>query len=1082
MKRAPAPSLARSPSVQFVACPAQHVLSWMALVTLLLFACSDRGPTGDSSAIFLSPSSDAYRLANEEERHGYEYRIRAIDSGKWSAVHPQMQLDARFEVGRVALTGPRSARAPAEPVNLAARAWGCPNSLAALPPTVPEPSELHPGALEYRHANIDEWYLPGPAGLEQGFTIQALPGCAARGEPLQIRLVLGGEAITATSAANGEASLNAPGSRTIHYGQAFAQDARGKELPVRIRTDSGLALELDVSGAQLPIAIDPLAWVEVARVAAQDGSAGDYFGKAIAASGDTLLVGAYGDDDRGTDSGSAYVFVRTGGAWSLQQKLTVTDGAAGDAFGYSVALSGETAVVGAYLADGAAADSGAAYVFTRSGSTWTQQAKLIAADAAAGDHLATSLAISGQTVVLGAPLKRAETGGEAGAAYVFSRNGSVWSQQAKFTPTNNAGDHNGTAVAISGNQLAVGTARPNGYLVSFYSFNGNSWSAAGNVSSNNANFAYYGSVLAMSATYTVIGSYAHPLGPSGVNGTVLVISNATHSQQYSLRANDGSVNDLFGRSVAISDGNVILVGSPQDDDLGDDSGSAFAFGFNGNAWTQQQKLLASDGKTKDGFGSSVAITASAAFSGAWQGSSPLGSGFVSVEALGQTGAACTQSNECQSGFCVEGVCCASACNGVCQSCLQKNKASNGGVDGVCGSVKLDTDPRDSCLDSGADSCGTTGLCDGKGACSVRAPGSSCTFPACAGPTSSTLSSACNGSGECKPTATVPCQLGYACVLGNCRSGCFADTDCDGSLGFICTEEHVCKQPKGAACTNDVNCSTGTCQYGHCCLADREGVCPKPLGTQCILGSECASSMCTDGVCCSSPACNFCQSCSIAGSQGNCGPLATAPPDTPGQAVCAAGGRDSTGGDGGNAGTGTAQGVGGTAGQPISVGGSGSERAAGGDGGAQAAGIGGDTAGRGGSVSDRGGMSARGGEATTAASGNGASTFGGGAANTSASAGLTGTGGGQFTVECSTDADCSAALSCDPANHVCRDQLVTACGCRVAGSRASSQSWIGLAALAVCGAAARRRGRNHRGGGSRKSGSSAPRRSSFAMSS
>ncbi|HEY3256723.1 MAG TPA: FG-GAP repeat protein, partial [Polyangiaceae bacterium] len=698
-----------------------RTLGLVAWCLALPFACSDRSAPGSASLpLQSSPNSEsrerARRLTALQADANPAYRARQLGPGVWSASHPQMQLSTRFEAGRVSLLAARSSREPGTPLELATAAWGCENALQALPNAPPVPSKLHPGAIEYQHADFDEWYMPGPAGLEQGFTIRALPACAARGAPLQIRLAWAGEAIrkNADESADSEALLAAPGSRTVHYGAAFAEDATGKEASVRIRTGPGLTLELDVRGAELPISVDPLAWVEQQKLTASDGSPGDFFGKALAISGDTLLVGAYGDDDQGTDSGSASVFVRAAGAWSLQQKLTASDGAAGDHFGYAVALSGDTAVVGAPLADGAAVDSGAAYVFARSGGVWTMQAKLLASDAAANDHLATSVAISGKVLVLGAPFKQRDGASEVGAAYVYSQDGGSWAEKAKLLPTSSAGDHNGTAVAISGNNLALGTARANGYTVSFYAFDGSSWVAAGNTSSSNASLGYYGSALAISDTYTVIGNYAHPLGPSAINGTVMVISNAMHSQQATLRANDGSVNDLFGSAVAISDANVILVGSPQDDDQGDDSGSAFAFSLSGNTWSQQQKFLASDGKAGDGFGSAVGISASAAVLGAWQGKTASGAGSVYAESLAQTGAACAQASECASGFCVENVCCASACSGVCQSCLQKNKTANGGGDGVCGSARINTDPRDSCPEAEAGSCGLTGVCDGKG--------------------------------------------------------------------------------------------------------------------------------------------------------------------------------------------------------------------------------------------------------------------------------------------------------------------------------------------------------------------------------
>jgi hypothetical protein len=1014
-----------------------HSLACSALFVALLLGCSDRSSAEFASQNLATASSQAReqarRIAALQASAGPEYRAFELGLGVWSASNPEMRLRMRFEAGRVSMLAARDGLVPATPVELTAVAWGCENALQTLPAARPVPSRQRTGGIEYHHADFDEWYLPGPAGLEQGFTIRTLPACAEGGQALQIRLALGSDAVGVRHGNGGEALLSAPGARTIHYGAAFAEDAHGKETNVRILTSTGLTLELDVAGARLPIAIDPLAWVEQQKLVASDGNAGDFFGKAIAVSGDTLLVGAYGDDDHGAESGSAYVFIRGSDGWSFQQMLTASDGAAGDHFGYAVALNGDTAVVGAHLADGAAVDSGAAYVFTRSNGGWTRQAKLLASDAAAADQFAASVAISGSFIVLGAPKKNSESATEVGAAYVFRQNGALWSQRAKLTPSNTQRDHNGTGVAIFGNHLAIGTARERGYTVSFYAFDGGAWLAAGNASSSSNNLGYYGSVLAMSGTHTVIGNYAHPLASSAVNGSVLVVSNAMHSQQATLRANDGSQNDLFGSAVAISESNVILVGSPQDDDQGTDSGSAFVFSSSGGGWIQEQKLLPSDGLAGDGFGSAVAVSASAALIGAWQGKNASGTGAVYAAARAQTGAVCSQGSECASGFCVENVCCASACSGVCQSCLQKNKTSNGGGDGVCGSVRINTDPRDGCPDGEAGSCGPTGLCDGKGACTLRSMGTSCTYAECAGPTTSTLNSACNGNGECKPTATVPCELGYACVMGICRSGCLADSDCDKSLGFICTEAGVCKQPKGAACKSDIDCSTGACQYGHCCLADGEGVCIKPLGTECTVGMECGSGKCTDGVCCSSSSCGFCQSCAITGTRGSCGPLATAPPDTPGQAACTGGeagtgdggGRDDTGGRAGFAQGGRA----GSVGQSTPAGGSGVGQGGWAGGGASA----------------QSGASSSGGEPSQTAGASGTTNANGGMSHNP----------GPVGSQCNSNSDCSSGLACDPRSHTCGDLLVTACGCRVAGKRAASDSWPAVVVLLLLAGVGRR---------------------------
>ena len=160
-------------------------------------------------------------------------------------------------------------------------------------------------------------------------------------------------------------------------------------------------------------------WTQQQKLTASDAAAGDTFGESVSVSGDTAVVGAHQDNHAGGSlAGSAYVFVRTGGVWTQQQKLTALDAASGDLFGVSVSASGDTAVVGADDNDDAGGDSGSAYVFVRSGTVWTQQQKLTASDAAAGDTFGISVSVSGDTAVVGAWFDD-NAGSDSGSAYVF---------------------------------------------------------------------------------------------------------------------------------------------------------------------------------------------------------------------------------------------------------------------------------------------------------------------------------------------------------------------------------------------------------------------------------------------------------------------------------------------------------------------------------------------------------------------------------------------------------------------------------------------------------------------------------------
>jgi hypothetical protein len=205
-------------------------------------------------------------------------------------------------------------------------------------------------------------------------------------------------------------------------------------------------------------------WSQQQKLVAADGAASDLFGISVALDGETALVGAYMANVGGNSSqGTAYVFTRSGANWSQQQKLVAADGAAGDQFGVSVALDGQTALVGAHLANmGGNTEQGAAYVFTQSGTDWSQQQKLVAADGAAGDLFGISVALDGETVLVGAILANVGGNTEQGAAYVFTRSGANWSQQQKLVAADGAaGDRFGYSVALDGETALIGAYEAN---------------------------------------------------------------------------------------------------------------------------------------------------------------------------------------------------------------------------------------------------------------------------------------------------------------------------------------------------------------------------------------------------------------------------------------------------------------------------------------------------------------------------------------------------------------------------------------------------------------------------------------------
>ncbi len=198
-------------------------------------------------------------------------------------------------------------------------------------------------------------------------------------------------------------------------------------------------------------------WKQQAKLSAQDSAAGDQFGWSVGIHRNTAIVGSRYDDDRGKNSGSAYIFVRDGDTWEQRAKLTANDGAASDNFGHYVAIRGEVVIVGAPKhAHKGLKQSGAAYIFTREGEKWVQTKKLTAEDAAEKDQFGASLSVSDDIAIVGAPLKDG-TEPDTGAAYVFVRNGNLWAHHAKLTAQDGQKfDQFGNDVSISNNIILVG--------------------------------------------------------------------------------------------------------------------------------------------------------------------------------------------------------------------------------------------------------------------------------------------------------------------------------------------------------------------------------------------------------------------------------------------------------------------------------------------------------------------------------------------------------------------------------------------------------------------------------------------------
>lgn len=209
-------------------------------------------------------------------------------------------------------------------------------------------------------------------------------------------------------------------------------------------TDSGSAYIFVRSGGTT--------WTQQQKLVASDGAAGDSFGQSVSIDGDYAIVGATRNDDAGSNSGSAYVFIRSGTTWTEQQKLVASDAAAEDSFG-RVSISGDYVAVSAR---GDNNNTGSVYVFIRSGTMWTEQQKLIASDAATSDDFGNSVSIIGDYIVVGSPLND-DAGSTSGSSYIFRRFGTMWTEIQKLVASDAAiSDHFGESVSISAGNVIVG--------------------------------------------------------------------------------------------------------------------------------------------------------------------------------------------------------------------------------------------------------------------------------------------------------------------------------------------------------------------------------------------------------------------------------------------------------------------------------------------------------------------------------------------------------------------------------------------------------------------------------------------------
>ncbi|HVV96339.1 MAG TPA: FG-GAP repeat protein [Rhodanobacteraceae bacterium] len=363
--------------------------------------------------------------------------------------------------------------------------------------------------------------------------------------------------------------------------------------------------------------LDPLDWLQEQQITADDGASNAEFGVAVALHGTTAMVGAQqATIGANEDQGAVYVFDQSGGEWTQSQKLVSDDGAAFDTFGDAVVFEGDTAIVGAYAATvNDFPYQGAAYVFTRSNGTWTQSQKLAPDDGTDFNYFGYSLALEGDTALIGADLL--------GAVYVFRRSDGTWTQSQKLTGSDEGpSDVFGYSVLVQGSTAFVGAYGNNGFQGAVYIFteSGGTWTETQKLTADDgASNTYFGYAIAVSGTNLLVGAWGSNPGGNDTQGAAYVFteSDGTWTQTQKLVSDDGAPFDKFGHSVAIDGTRAVIGADGVDAGQGGAQGALYIFDESGGAWTQSQKLLASDGTHNDQLGFPVALDGTRALAGAW---------------------------------------------------------------------------------------------------------------------------------------------------------------------------------------------------------------------------------------------------------------------------------------------------------------------------------------------------------------------------------------------------------------------------------------------------------------------------------
>ncbi|MHC4102725.1 MAG: FG-GAP repeat protein [Planctomycetota bacterium] len=341
---------------------------------------------------------------------------------------------------------------------------------------------------------------------------------------------------------------------------------------------------------------------EQEKLTSSDWDPGDDFSKAVSIHGDVVIVGAYRDEDYGDDSGSAYIYRQVGPAWVEEAKLLAPDGATYDFFGFAVDIHGDVAIVGAHGNDDRGLDSGSAYVFRWDGTAWNLEAKLLASDGAPLHTFGFAVDIEADTAFVGA-IGHDENGDSSGAVYAFRFDGDGWIEEDRLLASDGQeGHHFGYSISLRDNVAVIGSPHHahdvydvrTGAAYFFHRIDGSWWPGAEVLASDGQHGDRFGWDVSLRENVLLVGAplvreNVYPEGAAYVYRFDPMLGN----QEVKLSASDGAFFDDFGFSVSLGD-DLALVGAYGSDQVGPNAGVVYPYTYDAGSWTEQATIWPSD--------------------------------------------------------------------------------------------------------------------------------------------------------------------------------------------------------------------------------------------------------------------------------------------------------------------------------------------------------------------------------------------------------------------------------------------------------------------------------------------------------